>query len=291
MGHLIWVLIALWAIAAMEIDEQLLPVLEPKRVVLLHALLTFIFLTLFWLQLTSVTRVVDVVQFDWVRFGLLFGVLLLVVMIASIVSMGWSGMIARQGLGFGVVIALGIFTLAGLQGTTQITPWNEIIRQELWLVYPQAGNVDLLKGTLNDLSRWNTGRSGAIDIASAVESPSLNWALREFDNVTQLPEHSSIATLNNQGPENMPAIIISRVVDETPELASYYRGQDFEWGISPEGGTVTLNGALRWLVFRQGSWQSDVFILWARSDLFPGGILEPAQEDDNPVLDGIEPYE
>jgi hypothetical protein len=105
-------------------------------------------------------------------------------------------------------------------------------------------------------------------------SASLRWELRNWPEVRFL---SSVPI------GELPSVIINSEDQPSPNLSIGYRGQDFAWWASP-----TWQGALPdnwpdWLVFRNSPQNQSHVILWARSDIFPGGVLV-SDEDESPQL-------
>jgi hypothetical protein len=111
-----------------------------------------------------------------------------------------------------------------------------------------------------------------------VDSPALRWSLRDYTKISyvnQLPEDAS------------PAFVIT---PEQPDLAlsATYRGQDFILAEDPGWNSFHLDQWLRWLAFRAipaESVRQDRLILWARTDLFPGGDVQP----DAPADEAVQP--
>ena len=58
-------------------------------------------------------------------------------------------------------------------------------------------------------------------------------------------------------------------LEDNPELASFYRGQDFTWRSSPLwNNAVTVQSWVRWITLREMPQSGESIILWARDDLF-----------------------
>jgi len=137
--------------------------------------------------------------------------------------------------------------------------------QELWSRPPATGQADLFTSTMLDLSRWKTGFSHQIDAISIVDVPSLRWILRDYPN---------IRFYNHLPTGALPSIIITRQDQEAPALTTSYRGQDFTWWIQSGWTGALPANLLEWITFRKGPLLDEKLILWARSDLFPGGTLD-----------------
>jgi hypothetical protein len=62
-----------------------------------------------------------------------------------------------------------------------------------------------------------------------------------------------------------------------------YLGQDFIFQVFPGWTQVLPNDLIRWLAYREAPLVQNQVILWARTDLFPGGILEAAVSTSGPA--------
>ena len=235
------------------------------------AALVFILLVLLWLNLAGFNQINLDFQATALRLGILIGVIVLGALTTVLVGLGWSWNIARLGLVWGLTAALGVYTLGGMWGVSQLhANERQVIRQELWDPTPLTGEADLLLKTLEDLSEWNTGLRTSIDVTVAVDAPSLRWALRNFRHVQFVGEGQVL-----QGGDT-PSVIITRKSQETPNLTASYRGQDFGWWKVPAWTGALPPDFPRWLAFRQSPVESEQLILWARGDLFPGGTAGAA---------------
>jgi hypothetical protein len=112
--------------------------------------------------------------------------------------------------------------------------------------------------TVRELSLWGTGMGSTIDIVSTIEADSLRWALRDYANARFTRALPSGET---------PAIVITPVDTDSPELTAAYRGQDFVWWTHPAW-PGALPALKDWLTFRRAPLTSEHVILWARTDLF-----------------------
>jgi hypothetical protein len=190
------------------------------------------------------------------RYLLLLSVLLLLVISLILVALGWSARTARLGTVWGLVIALGVYSLGVSWGATGLrTPdgW------ELWWPAACPAQADLLRETVDDLSDWSAGDAMAQPVTLlGIESPALQWLLRGR---VVLP----VAALDLQ---EAPPIVISSQIDSL-ELSTPYRGQDFVWRKAPSWELLTVADWIPWSVFRKLPSDSEIVILWVRSDLFP----------------------
>jgi hypothetical protein len=257
-GDLAWVLIPLWALAAIEISHLLLT--DDDRITRLVAaglaLLLSVFAIIGWINLLSIARYQVNVVIYW---GIIIGAFLLGLIAVFLVIAGWSIKAAKLG------VVLSFCVLFGLQLIS--TTWGmAIVRQngaqDLWNIPPTTGQVDLLKQTLTDLSSWNTGLRDQLEVIVLADSSALKWALRDFPNARYETTLSSTES---------PPVVITLNGAEVPSLSKQYRGQDFVWRLYPGWQGVFPPDFINWLAFRQVPLAQDQIILWARTDVFPGG--------------------
>jgi hypothetical protein len=78
-------------------------------------------------------------------------------------------------------------------------------------------------------------------------------------------------------------VIINRDDQPEPNLSIGYRGQDFAWWISPAWEGPLPDNWPMWLVFRDAPQHTSNIVLWARGDLFPGGILSEVEESSSEI--------
>ena len=154
--------------------------------------------------------------------------------------------------------------------------------QELWAPTPAVGQASLLVSTLKDLSWRNTGMPNSLDIVSEIDTPSMHWLLRNFNNARFAEQLET---------SEMPSILITSQEQQNPELLVTYRGQDFVWSIYPGWNGALPEDLVGWFTFHRAPLLESNVILWARSDLFPGGVLArpegavPPQTSDQDLLD------
>lgn len=262
MSDLIWVLLPLWGLAGLELARHL-PQAGFNPVSAGQAVLVLVLLGLFWYTLSAVARLDPSIPMDGLRLLVLGGILILGGLATILVALGWSWSLARAGLVWGLVIGVGIYSLAALWGAAHI---RHTLPQELWSGSPATGQAGLLRSTLGDLSEWNTGHRRSLDIVVAAASPSLRWALRDFTNVRFVSEPA---------PDDLPSVVIAPASQQALALAASYRGQDFGWWVYPGWNGALPPDFIRWLTFREAPVLQEQVILWARADTFPGGVLEP----------------
>lgn len=263
---LIWVLIPLWALAAIAISGFMSIDKRDRLPALGQAILIFFLLALAWINLAGLNQNAGNPQAFRLRWAVIFGTLALGAVTSILVGLGWSSSAAKHGLVWGLIAGLGVYGLANTWWVSQLRPNGEL---ELWYPAPAIRQEADLIATLEGLSEAKTGIPDEVDIAVTATAPSLRWALRDWQN-------SRFLTGAISG--ELPSVIISGSEESAPALAGSYRGQDFAWSVYPGWqGALPLDWP-RWLVFREAPQQVEHLILWARSDLFPGGQLFPIDE-------------
>lgn len=270
MSSLIWAILPLWILAAQEITRWVQTLEQPQWATLALAGITFIFLCLFWLQLAAYSSLWAYGTADWLRLMTVFSSLAIIALFVWLAKLVWPTQLAWQGMILGFLVAFFLYTVSNVSGVAFSYPWSQVFRQELWKPYSQIGDADLLLKTVQDLSRWQSGRADSLPIVIAVDSPAVRWLLRQQHHLTVLPEDQALAQLSGRQAGQLPAILITPAIAENPALAATYRGQDFNWRYQPNWQDIPLF-PLNWLLFRKGTWEVQPLILWARTDLFPEG--------------------
>lgn len=257
----IWLLVPLWALASIEIaryfrqkDAEYLPALG-------QAVLIFLLMALGWLNLAGFGSTMEVAEAGQLRWAIIAGTIVLGGITTLLVGLGWSTQTALQGLVWGILLGLGFYGVSSMWGVSQLRPNGE---QDLLRPLPQTLNTGDFQETLADLSEWRTGIRDSLDVVVTTSSPSLMWEMRNWPNAKFLPTVPI---------GELPSIVVNRDDQPSPSLLAGYRGQDFGWWSSP-GWEGTLPGNWpRWLVFRDAPSITSNIILWARGDLFPGGVI------------------
>ena len=273
-ADLAWVLIPLWGLAALELPRYLpgrksLPARQATRLVAAGlAALLCILAVVVWVNLLNIGRYQVNTALYWV---VVVGALVLGLISTVMVAAGWSMVSARLGLVWAAGIVLSLGMLSGMWGLVMLRPQGA---QELWSTPPAVGQAEQLLETLQDLSRMTTGHDREIAIVLLDNSPSLRWALREFRHLT------SADTL---AATDAPPIVITSQAQQSPILAQSYRGQDLVWRTYPGWQAALPPNFIAWLAFRQAPLATEQIILWARADLFPGG-LESLTSETQPAL-------
>jgi uncharacterized protein (TIGR03663 family) len=262
-ADLVWVLIPLWGLAAIELGH-FLPEEKPNIVSLLQAILGLVLAALLWNTLVSTSQLAPAAGTSpaTIRFVLLLGIVLLGSLTTILIGLGWNWEISRNGLVWGITGTCLVYSISVLWGAAFLRPNQP---GELWGIPPGTGQVDLLVSTIQDMSIRQTGLPKFIKIQSTVDNPSLRWALHSF------PDTQFTPTLPR---EDMPAVLITTQDQTAPVLTTDFRGQDFTWRVWPGWTGYLPDDFINWLTFRQAPVINEQIILWVRSDLFPGAVQE-----------------
>jgi hypothetical protein len=260
-SDLVWVLVPVWGLAAIEIERYLSLPEGPLTtlVTVSQAAFLCIIMALIWLYFLALVRSPASV---WISAAVIAGAIGLGGLTTFLISSGWSWEAGRRGLAWSAFIMLGLFTLSRLWGANLVRPGAVEL---LWYRTPAYGENDLLMKTMSDLSDWTKGFKDVLDAVVLVESPSLHWELRDWKNVRYTTELDVT---------RRPSVFITYQDQETPSLDAIYRGQDFVWEIYPGWQGVMPADLPRWLAYNEAPTAVIQVILWARADLFPGGNID-----------------
>lgn len=278
---LIWAIVPIWVLAAVGLARFL----NLRGIELLpaggQAVLIVLLASLSWINVAGLSLYPVDYQTYQLRWALIFGTFILGAVATILVGFGWSFKTARHGLIWGLVCAFGLYTLSNLWGAARFRSFSE---NEFWHPGPVVQqSVDLVR-TLSEISQWRTGIENSLDITILSNEPSIKWSLREWPS----------ARFRSAVPSGeLPSAIITSADQDPIKLATGYRGQDFSWEVSPDWNSNLPPNWLEWLVFRKTPQKVEKVILWVRSDLFPGGVIqseaESTQQDEdilipNPVI-------
>ena len=274
-SDLTWVLVPLWGLAAIEIAKYFrLRDAEPFPA-LGQALLIMVLMALGWLNLAGLSMSGGDDQTLRLRWAVIGGTIVLGAVTTFLIGLGWSVKTAQQGHVWGLLLGFGFYSFATMWGISQIRPNGE---QDILASYPIAKNTGDLLITLGDLSEWRTGLRDSLDIVVTNSSSSLRWELRNW---------SEARFLSTVPVGELPSVIINSEDQPSPNLSIGYRGQDFAWWASPAGDGMLPDNWPGWLVFRNSPQTQSHVILWARGDLFPGGILSSAEDETPPLVEDL----
>jgi hypothetical protein len=256
-----WLLVPLWALAGIEISKyfrlqgaELIPAMG-------QAVLILILMALSWLNLAGLGMSAGDLQSNQLRWAVVGGTVVLAGITTLLIGLGWSTTTAKQGLVWGLLLGFGLYSISSTWALSQLRPNGE---QELFAPVPVAKNSGDLQVTLGDLSEWRTGMRDTLDVVLINSAPSLRWEMSNW---------SEARFLTSIPAGELPSVIITSQDQPEPNLALGYRGQDFAWWSYPNWEGALPENWPGWLVFRNAPQIDTNIILWARTDLFPGGAL------------------
>jgi len=258
-----WAILPIWALAGIEFSRYLYPVI-PIMAGIGQAGVVFVLCLLFYL--VSLNFIPGTLT--WL---ILVIVPILITLTTVLAGLGWSWDAARSGVVWGLSVSASFYVLAAMFGTSQLRPNSP---RELWTPPPGPAQAELLESTISDLGVIQNGRRDWIDIVSLVNSPSLEWVLRNFSDVRY------VSTLD---PNYLPSVIITPdTAAEGSDLSQKmaYRGQDFSWAIYPDWSGGLPPQWWTWVTSRQVPTSNVNIVLWARSDFFPEQS-DQTQDDTN----------
>jgi hypothetical protein len=271
-SDLVWVSVPLWAAASIELSRYIPDrKIHPASIIL--AGFVFILCALFWNALITSPQMLVLFGTAQIGIGLALsvGVFMIGTLTVILVSLGWSWVKARRGLVWGISSALLVYSISVGWGAAQLRSSRP---QELWYPPPGVGQASLMRSTLEEISSGFTGFPQEIEILSTIQTPGMRWALRDFINARFVP----ILPI-----ENLPPVIVTKIVDNIPSREASYRGQDFVWSTHAGWNSALPEDFISWFTFREAPLENEYLVLWVRSDLFPGKVEEPAEEDFNEI--------
>jgi hypothetical protein len=255
-SDLAWMLIPLWALAALELVRALNAFPEERREVLGVAALTIVILAFIWINFTGLLQTAPDSPQAALRTWLLFGSFFLLLISLLLVAVGWSIRAARFGAVWGLAAALGLYAFSAMTSAAGLRLMPD--GADLWRSGSSMPEAQLLLQTVDDMSDWSRANADAQPVTLAgIDSPAMRWLLRGHAVYT-----TAALDLSSQ-----PPILITSD-QQNPVLASTYRGQVFTWQQQPVWNQTSPKEWLRWLGFHQVPLNPQKVIVWVRSDLF-----------------------
>ncbi len=252
-GDLVWALLPLWMLAAIEIARHFDFQNGNRWEVAGTVTVVVAFLVFGWLNLASITNM------DWTsdlvrtRLWPVAAVILLIVLSLLLVGTGWSLAVARLGGVWGALIALTLFTIAMSTGSAGL---RQPLTVELWQQEPRTGRVDILLKVANQISDLNRGYADQLPLTILDEdSPALQWLFRDWQ----------VQEVNQLAPDATPELIITP--SGNLSLSAKYRGEPLVLHESADWRKASSADWLKWFMYRQMPLLRDNVILWVRSDL------------------------
>jgi hypothetical protein len=252
-GDLIWMILPLWVLAALELARHL----DFAGINLWEVAGTFIVVVAFvifaWLNLASITNMQWGTDLIRTRIMLVSAVVLLIILSLLLIATGWSIRIARLGGVWGGFLVLTLFTIAMSTGAGGL---RQPLTVELWQPEPRTGRVDIIVKVASQISDLNRGVTAQLPLTIMnVNSPALEWAFRSW----QIQDVTELA------PDASPALIISSSSDLS--LSAQYRGEPLVLHEAAAWSQATPTDWLKWFVYRQMPMAQDKIVLWVRDDL------------------------
>jgi len=263
--ELVWVIIPLLTLAALELSRSLEVQSEERVEVGVVVTAIMILLIYIWFnisniavnpyaQIPAVMPIFGEVQNP--RYVILYGASAILIVCVAMVGFGWSPRIARLGTAWAFTIFLGFYSLATAWGASGLRNLDGV---ELWTPDPKPLHADLLLASVNDISEFSLGHVDSQPvIIVGIDSPALEWVLRDHQ----------VKVVSVLDPQVAPPLVITLTMDNL-NLPSAYRGQDFTWRQTPRWDQIQNADWWSWLVYRQLPRENETVILWARDDLFP----------------------
>jgi hypothetical protein len=255
-ADLAWTLIPLCALASLEFVRNIYIHPQERNEVIGVAFLTAFIWVFAWLDFSGLVWIPADTREYSIRFWLLIGALFLLVLSLLLVAAGWSIRTARIGGVWGLGIVLGVLSFAGTLGSAGL---RGLDNPELWWSPSIPMQADLLESSVREISEFGIGDDFSAPVVIAgVDSPALEWALREHD----------VRVVDSLDVSTSPYFVVTPF-QEDPGLVSAYRGQDFSWTQTPMWDlTASSTDWIRWIALREMPQSGDTIILWARDDLF-----------------------
>jgi hypothetical protein len=255
-ADLAWVLIPLCALASLEFVRNIDIHPQERTEVAGVAFLTAFIWVFAWLDFSGLVWIPADTREYSIRFWLLVGALFLLVLSLLLVAAGWSMRTARIGGVLGLGLVLSVLSFAGTLGSAGL---RGLDNPELWWSPSIPMQADLLESAVREISEFGTGDDFSAPVVIAgVDSPALEWALREHH--VQVVDSLDVST--------SPYFVVTPF-QEDPGLVLAYRGQDFAWTQTPLWDlTASPTDWIRWVALREMPQSGDTIILWARDDLF-----------------------
>ncbi len=254
-ADLAWTLIPLLVLASMELARNVNIYPEERSEVGGVVFLTVFIWVFSWLDFSSMVWFPTNSREYVIRFWLLIGSLLLLVVSLILVAAGWSIRTARFGGVWGLVLALGVLGFGGTLGSAGLRGMGH---PELWWSSSIPMQAHLLEASVREISEFGVGNDTAAPVVIVgIDSPALEWTLRDHQ----------VQVVDALDAGSSPYFVVTFLQND-PVLLAAYRGQDFSWRLTPMWDTSLPADWIRWVTLREMPQAGETIILWARDDLF-----------------------
>lgn len=277
--HALWLTIPLVGLAAFTVERILTPVQDrmwrvPPWAPWLHGVSVVATLSITAIRLVELAR--DLLNLapsmlagmDLFRLLFIMGTLILVVLLFFIAGSTWGARTAWRGLGIGILIFLGVYSLSSGWRASVVGASDA---REFWRPHPAAQNLNLLEKELVNASLRATGMpyDMPLSVASA-DDGALAWTIHRFTKTTFVSATSPAL--------NGPAILAPRT-EEKPKLGAAYVGMDFPVYTQWDRSTMQYWDIVAWVYNRETRvlpTANERIVLWLRSDVYgvPSDSLE-----------------
>jgi hypothetical protein len=254
-----WVLVPLWGLAARELSRHMDVTRQEVVPAFGQAALAVVMAVFIWLNLAAMVASIGNSSTTTLYVGFILGAVLLTLLTSILIGWGWSSRVVGFGLVWGIVAVLVLYLGSA---ATAVGGYRDTFTSNLWVRDASIPRADLLLNSVNDFSRWHTSVVDNLDVqVVGVSSPALKWLLRDYPG----------AVFTDQlGASQRPALVITAKAQE-PSLAAAYRGEELTWYQSPDWSLMLPADYLKWIVFQTSMSSKVTIVLWARTDVFPGG--------------------
>jgi hypothetical protein len=188
-------------------------------------------------------------------------VLLAIVVVIMVLAIMWTG--ERRAVIQGTIIGL-LVLLIGYSWSTAFWLGKEGANdtREAWVTSATDDDVRLLTSTIQEVSWKVKGSMTDLDIISTIDSPALNWYLRDMRDFTSGSALSSSVE---------PSAILTDLGQES-QLYNDYIGIDYGFVRPASEYAMGTNQSLNWWLFHESPEDvvEDRLIFWLRSDLAGG---------------------
>ncbi len=262
---LVWALVPLWIVSAWTLIQ--IPLGRPTDTAW-QAALTLALLTFSGLSLLAWSQHPAGSPQALLQLGLVLASLLLVPLLSALLAFSrpqsahpWRE--SLLGPAWGLVAAATLLTLSAFGHAAYGSR-----PRELWYRTPAPPQLRLLETTLHDLGQQRHGLQNTLAVTLLVppgRAASLQWLLRNDPDAQ---------VTNALAPDAHPEAILA-FSNWKPAQTQAYRGQDFPLALVPPlQPTATLQETIQWIALRPPRPVGSQVILWARTDLFPGGAAQ-----------------
>ncbi|MCI0554356.1 MAG: hypothetical protein L0287_25700 [Anaerolineae bacterium] len=262
---LVWVIVPLLTLAAMELSRSMNIRSEERVEVGVVVMAVLILLIYIWFNISNIavnpyTQIPAVMPFfgevQNPRYMILYGASAILIVCIMMVGFGWSPRTARLGTAWSFTIFFSVYSLAAAWGASGLRNPTGV---ELWTPDPKPLQADLLLASVNDISEFSLGHVNSQPVTiMGIDSPALEWVLRNH----------AVEVVSALDPQVAPPLVITPPMDDL-SLPSAYRGQDFTWRQTLLWDQIRNPDWWSWLVYRQLPRENEMIVLWARDDLFP----------------------